>query len=90
MRKAFSFDVIELQTVGLVKVGTWEEGKKFEFQRPQQKSQLIDIEEDSLVNKTFRVLISVPVSGTFKRYSHQNKTHIFNLEQTLCQLGGKH
>lgn len=60
MRKGFSFDVIELQTVGLVKVGTWEEGKKFEFQRAEQKSQLIDIEEDSLVNKTFRVLISVP------------------------------
>ncbi|XP_034489043.1 glutamate receptor ionotropic, kainate 2, partial [Drosophila innubila] len=60
VRKGFSFDVIELQPKGLVKVGTWEEGKKFEFQRPPQITQIIDSEENSLVNKTFKVLISVP------------------------------
>ncbi|KAL7729989.1 hypothetical protein ACLKA6_009287 [Drosophila palustris] len=60
VRKGFSFDVTELQPAGLVKVGTWEEGKKFEFQRTPQKPQVIDSEENSLVNKTFRVLIAVP------------------------------
>lgn len=63
VRKGFSFDVIELQPKGLVKVGTWEEGKKFEFQRPPQITQIVDSEENSLVNKTFKVLISVPVTG---------------------------
>ncbi|KAH8278398.1 hypothetical protein KR018_002389 [Drosophila ironensis] len=59
VRKGFSFDVIELQTSGLVKVGTWEEGKEFEFQRPPQVVNFNDIDDGSLVNKTFKVLISV-------------------------------
>lgn len=61
MRKGFTFDVIELQTSGLVKVGTWEEGKDFEFQRPPQAVNFNDIDDGSLVNKTFIVLISVAV-----------------------------
>ncbi|XP_017845731.1 glutamate receptor ionotropic, kainate 2 isoform X1 [Drosophila busckii] len=60
VRKGFSFDVIELQPDGLVKVGTWEEGKDFEFKRPPQVAHFQDNEENSLVNKTFNVLISVP------------------------------
>ncbi|EDW49637.1 GM23173 [Drosophila sechellia] len=59
VRKGFTFDVIELQTSGLVKVGTWEEGKDFEFQRPPQAVNFNDIDDGSLVNKTFVVLISV-------------------------------
>ncbi|EDW96161.1 uncharacterized protein Dyak_GE25051 [Drosophila yakuba] len=58
-RKGFTFDVIELQTSGLVKVGTWEEGMDFEFQRPPQAVNFNDIDDGSLVNKTFVVLISV-------------------------------
>lgn len=62
VRKGFTFDVIELQTSGLVKVGTWEDGKDFEFQRPPQVINLMnDIDAGSLVNKTFKVLISVAV-----------------------------
>ncbi|XP_060649069.1 glutamate receptor ionotropic, kainate 2 [Drosophila nasuta] len=60
VRKGFSFDVIELQPTGLIKVGTWEEGQDFEFNRPPQAQELLDNEENSLVNKTFKVLISVP------------------------------
>ncbi|TDG50484.1 hypothetical protein AWZ03_003073 [Drosophila navojoa] len=60
MRKKFSFDVIELQPVGLVKIGTWEEGKDFEFKRPPPIIDLNENEENTLVNKTFKVLISVP------------------------------
>ncbi|BFF90810.1 glutamate receptor ionotropic kainate 2 [Drosophila madeirensis] len=59
VRKGFTFDVIELQTSGLVKVGTWEEGKDFEFKRPAQVINFNDIDDGSLVNKTFKVLISV-------------------------------
>ncbi|XP_043065157.1 uncharacterized protein LOC108093341 [Drosophila ficusphila] len=60
VRKGFTFDVVELQSSGLVKIGTWEEGKDFEFQRPPQpiNSNVID-DGDGLVNKTFTVLISV-------------------------------
>ncbi|KAH8409836.1 hypothetical protein KR222_009343, partial [Zaprionus bogoriensis] len=60
VRKGFSFDVIELQPAGLVKVGTWEDGKDFEFQRPPMVVDVNDNEANSLVNKTFNVLISVP------------------------------
>lgn len=56
--------MIELQPVGLVKVGTWEEGKEFEFKRPPPITNLNENEENTLVNKTFKVLISVPVSET--------------------------
>nr|XP_017102043.2 glutamate receptor ionotropic, kainate 2 [Drosophila bipectinata] len=59
VRKGFTFDVIELQTTGLVKVATWEEGEKFEFQRPPQAITYHDVDDGSLVNKTYRVLISV-------------------------------
>ncbi|XP_017001091.1 glutamate receptor ionotropic, kainate 2 [Drosophila takahashii] len=59
VRKGFAFDVIELQTSGLVKIGTWEEGKDFEFERPPQVVNFNDIDDSSLVNKTFKVLISV-------------------------------
>ncbi|KAH8384049.1 hypothetical protein KR009_011866 [Drosophila setifemur] len=59
VRKGFTFDVIELQTSGLVKIGTWEEGKEFEFNRPPPVINFNDIDDGSLVNKTFKVLISV-------------------------------
>lgn len=65
VRKGFTFDVVELQTTGLVKVGTWEDGKDFEFNRPPVIPSLNDNEENSLVNKTFKVLISVPVKKIF-------------------------
>ncbi|KAH8310302.1 hypothetical protein KR044_000643, partial [Drosophila immigrans] len=78
VRKRFSFDVIELQPAGLIKVGTWEEGKEFEFNRPPQVGDLVDNEENSLVNKTFKVLISVPVSTSTKLID----LHIKNISQT--------
>ncbi|XP_016977534.1 glutamate receptor ionotropic, kainate 2 [Drosophila rhopaloa] len=59
VRKGFTFDVIELQSSGLVKIGTWEEGKDFEFQRPPEVINFNDINDGSLVNKTFTVLISI-------------------------------
>lgn len=62
VRKGYTFDVVELQPSGLIKVGTWEQGKEFEFNRPPVIPILSDNEENSLVNKTFKVLISVPVN----------------------------
>lgn len=54
-------DVIELQSSGLIKVGTWEDNKNFTFQRPPQVKVILDTDDNSMVNKTFRVLIAVPV-----------------------------
>ncbi|KRF99742.1 uncharacterized protein Dwil_GK22709 [Drosophila willistoni] len=58
-RKGFTFDVIELQIGGLVKVGVWEDGKEFEFKRPPPVINYNELDDGSLVNKTFKVLISV-------------------------------
>lgn len=63
VRKGFTLDVIELQSSGLVKVGTWEDNKNFTFQRPPQQKIILDTDDNSMVNKTFRVLIAVPVSS---------------------------
>ncbi|KAM7360463.1 glutamate receptor IID [Cochliomyia hominivorax] len=60
IRKGFTLEVIELQSSGLIKVGTWEDNKNFTFQRPPQVKVILDTDDNSMVNKTFRVLIAVP------------------------------
>lgn len=60
-RKGYTLDVIELQSTGLVKIGVWEENKNFTFERPPQQRQIVALDDNSMVNKTYVVLISVPV-----------------------------
>lgn len=61
IRKGYMLDIVELQTSGLVKIGTWEERSNLTIQRPPQLELWSEVDANSLVNKTFRVLISVPV-----------------------------
>ncbi|XP_036341412.1 glutamate receptor ionotropic, kainate 2-like [Rhagoletis pomonella] len=60
IRKGYILDVVELQSSGLVKIGTWDERNNFTLQRPPQIELPSEGDADSLVNQTFRVLISVP------------------------------
>ncbi|XP_018784659.1 PREDICTED: glutamate receptor ionotropic, kainate 2 isoform X2 [Bactrocera latifrons] len=60
IRKGYSLDIVELQTSGLVKIGTWDERNNLTIQRPPQSELWSEVDANSLVNKTFRVLISVP------------------------------
>lgn len=61
MRKGYTLDVIELQPSGIVKVGTWDESNGFEAQRLAPTNSVFDNIDNSLANKTFIVLLSVPV-----------------------------
>ena len=56
VRIDYSFDIIELVTSGVSKVGTWTEETGPVFSREKLESATID--EMSLVNKTFTVLLS--------------------------------
>ncbi|XP_039970454.1 glutamate receptor ionotropic, kainate 2 isoform X5 [Bactrocera neohumeralis] len=60
IRKGYILDIVELQTSGLVKIGTWDERNNLTIQRPPQLELWSEVDANSLVNKTFRVLISVP------------------------------
>uniref|UniRef100_A0A1A9VGY6 Ionotropic glutamate receptor C-terminal domain-containing protein n=1 Tax=Glossina austeni TaxID=7395 RepID=A0A1A9VGY6_GLOAU len=60
IRKGSQFEIIELQPTGLIKVGTWQEHKNFTFNRPMQMKPTADNADNSMINKTLRVLIAVP------------------------------
>ncbi|XP_011185912.1 glutamate receptor ionotropic, kainate 2 isoform X1 [Zeugodacus cucurbitae] len=60
IRKGYTLDIVELQTTGLVKIGTWDERNNLTIQRPPQSKLWSEVDANSLVNQTFRVLISVP------------------------------
>ncbi|KAL9893324.1 glutamate receptor ionotropic, kainate 2-like isoform 1-T1 [Glossina fuscipes fuscipes] len=60
IRKGSQFEIIELQPTGLIKVGTWQEHKNFTFERPIQMKPIADNVDNSMINKTLRVLIAVP------------------------------
>lgn len=64
VRKGSQFEIIELQPTGLIKVGTWQEHKNFTFKRPMLMKPIADNTDNSMINKTLRVLIAVPVSCT--------------------------
>ncbi|XP_037930039.1 glutamate receptor ionotropic, kainate 2-like, partial [Teleopsis dalmanni] len=71
IRKGYTFDVIELQQSGIVKIGTWNEYTNLTIERPPLKNLVSQTIDDSLVNKTFVVLISVET----KPYASLVKTH---------------
>ncbi|XP_073816653.1 glutamate receptor ionotropic, kainate 2-like [Musca autumnalis] len=60
VRKGFTFDVVELQPSGVVKVGTWNEDDGYSSQRLAPTTALYDSNDNSLANKTFLILLSVP------------------------------
>ncbi|CAD6992159.1 unnamed protein product [Ceratitis capitata] len=60
IRKGYILELVELQPSGLVKVGTWDERNNLTIQRQPITELWSEIDSNSLVNKTFRVLISVP------------------------------
>lgn len=62
MRKGFTFDIIELQPSGIVQVGTWDETNGYESQRLAPTNAFLENMDNSLANKTFIILLSVPVS----------------------------
>lgn len=64
VRKGFTFDVVELQPSGVVKVGTWNEDDGYSSQRLAPTTALYDSNDNSLANKTFLILLSVPVGIT--------------------------
>lgn len=61
VRKGYHLDVIELQPSGIVKVGTWDEYRNYSAERLAPTNSQFDPIENSLANKTFIVLLSVPV-----------------------------
>ncbi|KAH8381769.1 hypothetical protein KR009_000049 [Drosophila setifemur] len=60
VRKGYLLDVIELQPSGIVKVGTWDERRNYRHQRLAPTTAQFDNIDNSLSNKTFTVLLSVP------------------------------
>ncbi|XP_053947507.1 glutamate receptor ionotropic, kainate 2-like [Anastrepha ludens] len=60
IRKGYILDVVELQPTGIVKIGTWDERNNLTLLRPPPIDLSSEGDANSLVNKTFRVLISVP------------------------------
>lgn len=64
VRKGYHLDVIELQPSGIVKVGTWDEDRQYRPQRLAPTTAQFDSVDNSLANKTFIILLSVPVGGT--------------------------
>lgn len=53
--------MIELQPSGIVKVGTWHEERGYKAERMAPTNSQFDSIDNSLANKTFIVLLSVPV-----------------------------
>uniref|UniRef100_A0A1I8NN53 Glutamate receptor ionotropic, kainate 2 n=1 Tax=Stomoxys calcitrans TaxID=35570 RepID=A0A1I8NN53_STOCA len=80
-RKGYALDVIELQSTGLVKVGVWEENKNFTFERPPQQRQVTALDDNSMVNKTYVVLISVPNPPYASLVESHKKLHGNNMYQ---------
>lgn len=64
IRKGYTFDVVELQPSGIVQVGTWDEVNNFTSQRVAKTNTIY--ENVSLANKTFKILLSIPVSNNKK------------------------
>lgn len=62
VRKGFTFDIIELQPSGIVQVGTWDENNNYTSQRLAPTNAVFENMDNTLANKTFIVLLSVPVS----------------------------
>ncbi|KAH8292071.1 hypothetical protein KR054_004432 [Drosophila jambulina] len=60
VRKGYHLDVIELQPSGIVKVGTWDEQRNCRAQRLAPTTAQFDNIDNSLANKTFIILLSVP------------------------------
>ncbi|KAL9893323.1 glutamate receptor ionotropic, kainate 2-like isoform 2-T2 [Glossina fuscipes fuscipes] len=60
VRKGYTFDVIELQPSGIVKVGTWNELSNYTSQRLKPTSAIFENFDNTLVNRTFIILLSVP------------------------------
>ncbi|XP_067619823.1 glutamate receptor ionotropic, kainate 2-like isoform X2 [Eurosta solidaginis] len=60
IRRGYTLDIVELQITGLVKIGTWDEHNNLTIQRPPLIELSNEGDANSLVNKTFRILISVP------------------------------
>lgn len=65
VRKGYTFDVIELQPSGVVKVGTWNELSNYTSQRLKPTSAIFENFDNTLVNRTFIILLSVPVKNCF-------------------------
>lgn len=63
VRKGYHLDVIELQPSGIVKVGTWDEQRNYTAQRLAPTTAQFDNIDNSLANKTFIILLSVPVGS---------------------------
>lgn len=63
IRIDYNFDIIELVTSGIIKVGTWSKADKVTVHRYTPGVTLLN-DELSLVNKTFTVLLS-KVTPTF-------------------------
>lgn len=61
VRKGYHLDVVELQPSGIVKVGTWDEQRDYRAERLAPTNSQFDAIDNSLANKTFIVLLSVPV-----------------------------
>lgn len=66
MRKGYHLDVIELQPSGIVKVGTWSEERDYRPERLAPTNSQFDNIDNSLANKTFIILLSVPVREQIK------------------------
>lgn len=62
VRKGYSLDIIELHPSGIVKIGTWNDISNLTILRVSQTSSGVDNRDNSLVNKTFIVLLNVPVN----------------------------
>ncbi|XP_034489026.1 glutamate receptor ionotropic, kainate 2 [Drosophila innubila] len=60
VRKGYHLDVIRLQPSGIVKVGTWDEERNYTQDRIAPTNSQFDSIDNSLANKTFIVLLSVP------------------------------
>ncbi|CAD6992161.1 glutamate receptor ionotropic, kainate 2 isoform X2 [Ceratitis capitata] len=60
VRKGYSLDIIELHPSGIVKIGTWNDISNLTILRVSQTSSGVDNRDNSLVNKTFIVLLNVP------------------------------
>lgn len=66
VRKGFTFDVIELQPSGIVQVGIWDETDGYKSQRLAPTNAIFENMDNSLANKTFVILLAVPVSNASK------------------------
>ncbi|XP_037952782.1 glutamate receptor ionotropic, kainate 2-like [Teleopsis dalmanni] len=59
VRKGYTFDVIELQPSGIVKVGSWNQNDGFSAQRLAPTKSQFDNVDNLLADKTFTILLSV-------------------------------